>query len=466
MRISKRHAAIALLAIAAYVANAPALRAQRATLESIIHRQTLDNGMDVVVVENHAVPIATVEVVVKTGAMSQTPDDQGVPHLFEHMLFKGYRGSGGRPFLQETATLHAGYNGTTSQEQVTYYLTLPSSHTDDAVRVLAHLVRDPHFEKDDLNTERFVVLGEFRRNVSDPRFHLQNEVSQLLWGSEWPRKNTLGDQVALLAVTPEHLKTIFDRYYIPNNAALVVSGDVDPTKVFAAAADRFGSWERAPDPYKAFPVPPMPPLTKSDAVVVTGDVNEITIEIQWPGPSVRSNTVDTYAADVFSAYVDDEQSQLQKRLVDSGIFHTASFGYQTLDHTGPISFYGTASMDKLAAALTVLQAELMTMRADDYFDPELLKVVEKRRSVATAFELEESVGLAHTVGYWWSVAGLDYYMDYTDNLSKRSPSDLSGFVTRYLGDKPFVIGVLAPEKEAPRVRAFLAQYLEMVSASR
>jgi hypothetical protein len=57
-------------------------------------------------------------------------------------------------------------------------------------------------------------------------------------------------------------------------------------------------------------------------------------------------------------------------------------------------------------------------------------------------------------------------MDYTDNLSKRTASDLSGFVTRYLGDKPFVIGVLAPEKEAAKVRAFLAQYLQMVSASR
>ncbi len=466
MTIVGRHAAITMLAIAAYAASPTALRAQRTTLESIIHRQTLENGMDVVVVENHAVPIATVEVVVRTGAMSQTPDDQGVPHLFEHMLFKGYRGSGGREFGQEVATLHAGYNGTTSQEQVTYYLTLPSARTDDAVRVLAHLVRDPHFEKDDLNKERFVVLGEFRRNVSDPRFHLQNETSQLLWGSEWPRKNTLGDQVALLAVTPEHLKTIFDRYYVPNNSALVVSGDVNPEKVFAMAADRFGSWKRAPDPYEAFPVPAMPPLASSQAVVVTGDVNEITLEVQWQGPSVRSNTEDTYAADVFGAYVNDEQSQLRKRLVDSGLFHTVSFGYQTLDHTGPISFYGTTSMDKLAAALTVLQAELNTMRADDYFDPELLKVVEKRRSVATAFELEESIGLAHTVGYWWSVAGLDYYMNYADNLSKRTPSDLSGFVTRYLGDKPFVIGVLTPENEAPKVRAFLVQYLQMVSASR
>jgi zinc protease len=466
MTTAKRHAAIALLVIAACASGPAVLRAQRATLEAVVHRQTLDNGMDVVVVENHAVPIATVEVVVKTGAMSQTPEDQGVPHLFEHMLFKGYRGTAGREFRQEVAEMHAGYNGTTSEERVTYYLTLPSRKTDDAMRVLARLVREPHFLKDDLNKERFVVLGEFKRNVSDPRFHLQNEIAQLLWGSQWSRKNTLGDQIALLGVTPEHLETIFERYYVPNNAALIVSGDVDPQKIFAMAVDRFGGWKRAADPYAAYPVPPMPPLTSSQAVVVTGDVNEITVEIQWQGPSVRSNTDDTYAADVFSAFVDDEQSTLQKRLVDSGVFHSASFGYETLDHTGPITFYGTTSMDKLGAALTVLQAELMNMGRADYFDPELLKVVEKRRSVATAFELEESIGLAHTVAYWWSTAGLDYYLGYTDNLSRRNSSDLGGFVARYLGGKPFVIGVLTPEREAPRVRAFLAQYLQMVSASR
>ncbi len=466
MNTPKRRAAIAIMAIAACAAEPAALPAQRATLQAVVHHQTLGNGLDVVVVENHAVPIATVEVVVKTGAMSQTPEDQGVPHLFEHMLFKGYRGDGGREFREEVANLHAGYNGTTSEERVTYYLTLPSKRTDDAMRVLARLVREPRFDKDDLNKERFVVLGEFKRDVSDPRFHLQNEIAQLLWGSQWPRKNTLGDQMALLGVTPEHLTTIFERYYVPNNSALIVSGDVDPRKVFAMAADRFGGWKRAADPYVAHPVPPMPPLTSSQAVVVTGDVNEISMEIQWHGPSVRSNTDDTYAADVFSAFVNDEQSALQKRLVDSGVFHTASFGYQTLDHTGPITFYGTTSMDKLAAALTVLQAELMNMGNEDYFDPELLKVVEKRRSVATAFELEESIGLAHTVGYWWAIAGLDYYLGYTDNLSKRSAADLGGFVARYLDGKPFVIGVLSPEKEAPKVRAFLGQYLQMVSASR
>ena len=466
MTTAQRLAATALIAVAACASGATAARAQRATLDALVQRRTLDNGMQVVVLENHAVPIATVEVVVKTGAMSQAPDDQGVPHLFEHMLFKGYRGTAGREFGQEMALLHAGYNGTTSEEEVTYYLTLPSARTDDAVRVLAHLVRDPHFEKDALNTERFVVLGEYRRDVSDPHFHLQNEVSKLLWGAEWPRKNTLGEPIALMGVTPERLLTIFDHYYVPNNSALVVSGDVNAAQVFAMAADRFGGWKATADPYAASPVPAIPPLAANQAVVITGDVNDITVELQWQGPSARADADATYAADVLSAFVDDERSAFQKRLVDSGLFHAASLSYQTLDHTGPIVFVGTTTMEKLAGALTVLQAEIMNMGVDGYFDPVLLETVKKRRSVATAFQLEESIGLAHTVGYWWAVAGLDYYLGYVDNLSTRTPADLGAFVGRYLTGKPFVIGVLAPPSESEKVQRFLNQYLEMVSVSR
>ena len=457
---------LALLASMACTFSTTAVHAQRATLDAIVRRQTLDNGLQVVVLENHAVPIATVEIVVRTGAMSQGADDQGVPHLFEHMLFKGYRGSAGREFRQEMALLHAAYNGTTSEERVNYYLTLPSARTDDAIGVLARLVREPHFENDALNTERFVVMGEYERNVSDPHFHLQNELSKLLWGAEWPRKNTLGEPIALLGVTPERLRTIFDRYYVPNNAALVVSGDVSAAEVFAMAADRFGGWKVAPDPYAAYPVPAMPPLATNQAVVITGDVDEITVALQWQGPSVGTDTDATFAADVLSAYVNDEQSDFQKRLVDSGLFHSASLSYETLDHTGPVSFVGTTTMERLGGALTVLQAELTNMSANEYFDPQLLATVKKRRSVATAFQLEESIGLAHTVGYWWAVAGLDYYLGYGDKLAARKPADLNAFVTRYLTGKPFVIGVLTPPSEAVKVQSFLNQYLEMVSESK
>src|SRR5690349_16762302 len=113
-----RQLAFVILAATTLLVPPSVADAQRATLERITHHDTLANGLEVIVVENHSVPLATVEVVVRAGAMIQEEEDQGVPHLFEHMLFTGYRGAGDRDFRQTTSELHAAYNGTTSDETV------------------------------------------------------------------------------------------------------------------------------------------------------------------------------------------------------------------------------------------------------------------------------------------------------------------------------------------------------------
>ena len=437
------------------------LLAQRASLERLTHQETLANGMHVIVFENHAVPLATVEVVVKTGAMTQTSDDQGVPHLFEHMLFKGYHGPLNRSWGEEMGAIHGGYNGTTAEEDVTYYVTLPSENTDAGVRVLANLVRDPNFDNDDLQKERFVVLGEMQRDVSEPQEHLDLEMNRRLWGAGWPRKNPLGDQLSLMAVTPIQLKKIFGEWYVPNNSALIVTGDVSAPAVFAMAEKRFGGWKQGPDPFAAAPVPPMPALDSTRGVVVPGDVNDVTVQIEWQGPSVRKEPNATYAADVLSDLLEDKESQFQRELVDAGLFHAASLSYQSLDHTGPITFWGTTTADKLPAALTVLNSELARMGGEDYFKPSDLQIAEKRRAVRTAFQFEEGAQLAHTFGYWWAVAGLDYYLGYSDNLSTQGVKDVRAFVNQYITGKPYVIGILTPAKDAQVSAATLQQYIQM-----
>ena len=454
----------ALLAAAAPASGlVRAASAQRATLERITHRDTLANGLEVLVIENHAVPIATVEMAFRTGAMSQTSDDQGVPHLFEHMLFRSYRGDGQRPFASEAGSLHAGYNGVTTEEMVAYYLTLPSANTASGVRLLSRLVRDPRFTQKDLNTERFVVLGEMDRQRSEPLFHLRQEVSKLLWGAAWPSKNPIGETLPLMAVTPGRLTGIYHRYYVPNNGALIVTGDVSAPAVLAMARRDFGGWQRSADPYAGHPVAAVPPLDSSRAVVVTGDVSDVTVLIEWQGPSVGTDPRGTYAADVFSDLVDDEESAFQKRLVDSGLFRTATVGYQTLDHVGPVMFEGTTTMRQLAAALTVLQTELRAMSNDDFFDPDALAVAQKRRMVQSAFGLEDGVSLAQSLGYTWSVAGLDYFLGYVDNMSAIGVPDLRAYVQRYL-TKPYVIGVLARPADGSTIAGMLQQYFELSEA--
>jgi len=453
---------LTLLAIGAAGATARPAMAQRATLERITHHDTLANGLEVIVVENHSVPLATVEVVVRAGAMIQQAEDQGVPHLYEHMLFKGYRGSADRDFIHTAAELKAAYNGGTSDETVSYYMFLPSSNVSGAIDVLADLVREPRFDNDELARERFVVLSEFQRDMSQPTFALSRAVDKRLWGDGFIRKNTIGDQTALLTVTPDHLDEIFHRYYIPNNAALVVTGDVSAPAVFQMAHHAFDGWKRRPDPFAAHPVAPMPPLARSLAVVVTGDVSDVTIEIAWQGPGVRKQPDASYAADVLADLLNDDHSGFHRRLVDTGIFQSLTFGYNTLANTGPIVLRGVTTAQRLAGSLTVLAAELREMSDSGYFSATDLEIAKKRRAVSTELGLEEGIGLAQTVGYFWSVAGLDYHLGYVDNLSTRSLSDVRQFVQTYMTGKPFVIGALTTDKESDAIAKILVQYLDFV----
>lgn len=429
------------------------------------HAITLDNGLQVIVVENHSVPLATAEIVVRAGAMTQADDEQGVPHLFEHMLFKGYRGVDGRSFATEAAALQAGYNGTTSTELVTYYLTLPSAGVDDGVRLLARLVRGARFSAADLKVERFVVLGEMQRDLSDPRAVLGRSMAQDLWRAGWPRKNTIGESTALLAVTPKRLEDSYRRYYVPNNAALVVTGDVSAERVLAAARRHFGSWRQGPDPFAERPVAAQPPLDSTRATVLTGDVGAVTVRLQWRGPSVGEDPGGTYDADVLSDVVNDPESAFTRRLVDEGPFQSARLQYETLAHTGPITFIGTTTADRLSDALAVLVGELTLMQLDSgYFEPRALATAAKRRRVAESLEREEGVTLAHALAEAWAVTGLSYRASYVDSLAARRPADLARFVSRYLAGRPFVAGVLAPPGQERAASALLRQVIEYSEA--
>ena len=154
-----------------------------------------------------------------------------------------------------------------------------------------------------------------QRANSEPQDVLRRAVGEALWGREWPRKNVIGESTALLGVTPKRLEEIYARHYVPNNAALVVTGDVTTAKVVEAARRHFGGWRRREDPFASAPVPAVPTLDSMSVVILTGDVTSVTLLAQWQGPSARSDVAATYDADVLSDLVADEESGFQRRLV-------------------------------------------------------------------------------------------------------------------------------------------------------
>lgn len=418
----------------------------RSTLEKVIHREVLPNGLEVIVVENHGVPLATVEIDVKNGAFTQSPEYEGLAHMYEHMFFKS-DSSYPRPdaFTQHAAELGAVFNGSTREEVVNYYLTLPADSLEAGMRLLESAFRAPLFRADELAREKEVVLGEYDRQESSPFFKFQDEMNHRLWRSAYSRKNMIGNREVIGSVTPEKMREIQKLYYVPNNAALIVSGDVHPEQVFAFAR-RIFRMPGGSDPFAAEPIPPVPPLTEDDALIVEQPVSTVFVMEQWLGPSVGDDPEATYAADVFSDVMNQEGSTFQRKLVDSGLWHSVIVNYYTLDHTGPITISGETTPGKLREALAALDVEIAKFADPGYFTAAEMALQKQQRAVGTALGLERASGFAHELGFWWSVAGLDYYMGYVDNMASQTPDQLRRYVRKYILDKPRVTGVLiSPE---------------------
>ena len=310
------------------------------------------------------------------------------------------------------------------------------------MRLLASALRKPLFREDELAQEKEVVLGEYDRNEAEPSFDLQQQMTKGLYPGQFSRKNTIGDREVIKTVTPAKMREIQKRYYVPNNSALVVTGDVNPDSVFKYAQAYYGDWARGEDPFKTNPIPPIPTLAGNSAIVSEAPVGAVSVLIQWQGPSVRKDPGATYAADVFSDALNSPDSRFQQRLVDSGLWQGVLVNYYTLDQVGPITISGQTSPDKLKAALAALYDEIDKLDDPNYFSATELQRVKAQRAVESAFGAERTSGLTHTVGFWWSVADVDYFMGYVDNMAKMTPEDLRRYAARYIVGKPHVTGAL------------------------
>ena len=425
----------------------PALAiAQRAELEKILSKKILPNGMEIVVLENHGVPLATVELNVRNGSFTQGKGYEGLAHLYEHMFFKANAAAPNPDeFVSRASDLGAVFNATTQEERVNYYMTLRKDSVEGAIKLMAAAMRTPMFLKEELEREREVVLGEYDRQESNPHWAFQRDLNTALYPGQYSRKNVIGDREILRTVEPEKLFEIQRKYYIPNNTVLIVTGDVKPAEIFGLAEAAFGDWKPGPDPFKLDPIPPIPPIPplKGNEVVITEQpVNAVTVWVTWQGPSVRKDPQATFAADVFSDVINQSLSTFQRRLTDTGLFQSVGFNYYTLDQVGPISIQGQTTPEKLKAALAALDKEITQLGDPGYITADQLEAAKAERAVSTAFGMERASDFAHTLGFWWSVADLEYYMGYIDNMAKQTLQDLQAYAKKYIIGKPRITGVL------------------------
>jgi zinc protease len=247
------------------------------------------------------------------------------------------------------------------------------------------------------------------------------------------------------------MRMIQQRYYIPNNSAVVVTGDVTPEYVFRLAQDMFGDWARSDDPFKKYPMVEHPPLPKSEGSIVKQPVQNVIIEIGWQGPSIGKDNAATYAADVFSFILTQPNSKFQRALVDSGLVTGAGIGYYTQRNVGPINIIAETTPEKARAAIKAIYAEVAKFNDRDYFTDEQLESAKALLEAEDLFSREKLSEYTHTISFWWSSTGLDYFRGYHANLRATSRADISRYVNTYIQGKPHIGVVMLSDENQQQI---------------
>ena len=414
-----------------------------------VNRQ-LPNGLEVIVLEDHSIPLVTCELAVRNGSFTEPPELNGLSHLYEHMFFKANRASmTGESYLSTIDQLGIVYNGQTQEELVNYYFTTTSPNLPVAMRFMRDAVRYPVFDERQFEQEREVVIGELDRHESNPFGFLNLEMNARLFYKYPSRKNPGGGRQTVRSATTEMMKLIQGRYYVPNNSAIVVTGDVSPQAVFMLVQELFGDWpRREKDPFVEFPLVEHPPLPKSDGAIIKQPVQNIIIEIGWQGPSIGKDNPATYAADVFSFILRQPNSRFQRALVDTGLVTGVNLGYYTQRNVGPINIIAQTTPENARAAVRAIYNEVAHFNDPDYYTDEQLETAKALLEANELFDREKLSDYTHIISFWWASTGIDYFRGYLGNLRRTTRADIRQYVTTYIQDKPHVGLALLSEEAA------------------
>jgi len=431
--------------------------------------RTLSNGLEVLVVEVPGSPLVTVEIAVRNGSMTESPEYNGLSHLYEHMFFKANEALPTQEaYLARARELGLSWNGTTDTERVNYFFTTTTDHFAEAMVFMRDAIVTPRFDPTEFEKERVVVTGEIDRNESNPNYYFFHETQNHVFYKYPSRKDPLGNRKTVLTASVDQMKIIQQRYYVPNNSVLMVTGGVKAEDVFAQAATLYAGWKPTKEnPFKTYPLVKHPPLKRTELVLVEQPVRSVTGALTWHGPSTVGKDVDlSYAADLQSTALQQPASKFQKALVDSGACLHVGFSWFTQMNTGPIQLVFDATPEKALGCVKAIQAELPKMVQPGYLTADELRDAAHTLEVQRALENEAPSQLAHTLTFWWTSAGIEYYRTYLEKTRAVTEKDIERYLRSYVLGKPYVLAVMvSKEMEAQGLtRAALAKLAVTVKA--
>jgi zinc protease len=401
-------------------------------------RATLENGLKVVVVRNTLAPVVATSVNYLVGADETPPGFPGMAHAQEHMMFRGNPGLSSDQLAVIGNVMGGGFNADTRQTVTQYYFTVPAEDLEVALRIEALRMRDVLDRQEDWEKERGAIEQEIAQDLSSPRYILFTKLRAALFKGTTYAHDALGTRPSFEKTTGAMLKSFYDKWYAPNNAVLIVVGDLDPAATLAKIKELFG-----PIPRKKLPERPKLQLgpVKAERFSLASDLpyGLAVIAVRMPG----LDSPDYAAAEVLVDVLNSQRGALFE-LVPQGKALFTEFSFDPLPNAGlgyvALGFPSGGDPKPLERDARAILARI----AKEGVPPDLVAAAKLRERRAAAFERNSIEGLA-TV--WAEAVAVDRLESPDDDLArieKVTVADVNRVARKYLRFDGAVTAVLTP----------------------
>ncbi|MFH2034951.1 MAG: pitrilysin family protein [Candidatus Zixiibacteriota bacterium] len=407
------------------------------------HITTLDNGLKIMILENHQVPQVNISTTIKVGAKNESDYFNGATHLLEHLiLFRGTEEMTGEE-LGDAMKQHGAYfNGYTSSDWTDFVITLPKENLDFALKIHADMLFRSNFPKEAMDMERQAVFEEININEDNPSGKAYYSSLEALYGKHQYSKSVLGTQEKILTVDRDSVYAYYKRYYAPNNMTMVIVGDIDAAQTLEKVKQYFADFPKGWDAKDIYNAPPK--LAKVKEIKIKKDVGQAYLMMSSLGP--KANSPDQYSLDILATLLGNgESSRLYKKLIDElGLVYSIQYSFYTSKYEGILLSFATLDPSKISEVEKAINTTLNDVIANGFTERELQKAKNIINTNHYAGQ-ERGLDLADSYAQYDSHIGYQFVENYPENIEKVTLAQLNETAKKYLNTKAYVKTMVVPQ---------------------
>ena len=406
---------------------------------------TLENGLRVLLLEDHRSPIVSFQVWYRVGSRNEQRGATGIAHLLEHLMFKGTPTHGPREFARLVEQNGGRDNAFTSQDITGDYVNIVSDRIDLVLELEADRMRNLLLDPKQIDAERQVVIEERRtRTEDDPSGFLGEEVASIAFKAHPYGYPIIGWVEDLRRITPEEIRAFYRTYYVPNNAIIVAVGDFRAPELLEKIRRRFGPIPRGPEPPPVLAVEPPP--NGERRVTVRKQAQLPIVYLAWHAPSQRS--ADAPALEVLSVVLSSGRaSRLYRELVYErrlALEAGGDYNYFSLD-PNLFWFWATPMPGKTPEALErALLAEVERLKTAPVTDEELARA-KNQIEASFVFQADSVHSRASLLARFELIGGAALLDSFVARIRAVTAADLMRVARAWFPPDRKNVGVLLPK---------------------